>query len=116
MNGFCHIEIPCTDLGKIAKFYENVFGWETTMMPEMDYAVYKTPGGPGGGFSKQAKIAKENGVAVYIEVEDIDSTMKKIEENGGKLIQPKTQISPEYGYFASFSDIEGNAISLWAKK
>nr|MBN2276911.1 VOC family protein [candidate division Zixibacteria bacterium] len=116
MNGFCHIEIPCIDMKKIAEFYEKVFGWEITMMPEMEYALFKTPAGPGGGFSKQAKIAKENGIALYIEVDDIDKVFQKIESYGGKKVQPKTQISPEFGYAATFADIEGNALGLWSKK
>jgi predicted enzyme related to lactoylglutathione lyase len=115
MNGICHVEIPCKDFEKIRKFYGDVFGWETQTMAEMDYAMFKAPEGPGGGFSKQAKIAPEAGVFIYIEVGDMDATLKKIETAGGKMVQPKTQISPDFGYYAVFHDIEGNMIGLWSK-
>jgi len=82
----------------------------------MNYAMFQTPDGPGGGFSKQAKIAGEPGIALYIEVEDIDITFKKVEEAGGKQVHAKTQISPEFGYFGIFADVDGNAIGLWAKQ
>lgn len=36
----------------------------------------------------------------------------KIEASGGKIMVPKTQISPEYGYMAMFVDTEGNRIAL----
>jgi len=42
MNGFCHIEIPCTDFGKIGKFYTDVFGWKVTEAPEM-FSAGKLP-------------------------------------------------------------------------
>ncbi len=114
MNGICHVEIPCTDFEKVKKFYSDVFGWETQIIPEMDYAMFKGKDGPGGGFSKQLKVS-ETGILFYIEVEDIEATLKKIDASGGTTITGKTQISPEIGYFAIFTDSENNIIALWAK-
>ena len=115
MNGICHVEIPCTDFEKVKKFYGDVFGWETQLMPEMDYAMFKAPDGIGGGFSKQLKTS-ETGILFYIEVEDIETTLKKVDGASGKTVTPKTQISPEVGYFAVFTDSENNVIGLWAKE
>lgn len=115
MNGICHVEFPCKDLEKIGKFYAAVFGWEVSAIPEMNYATYKAPDGPGGGFNNQIEITVKPGVLVYIEVEDIEDTLKAVEENGGGKVRPKTQISPEHGYIAIFKDIEGNSVGLWAK-
>jgi len=115
MHGFCHIELPCTDFAKIGKFYTDVFGWNVREIPEMNYAMFQTPDGPDGGFSKQAKIAGEPGIALYIEVEDIDAILKKIEEAGGKAVHPNTAISPDFGFFGIFTDVEGNSIGLWSK-
>jgi predicted enzyme related to lactoylglutathione lyase len=114
MNGICHVEIPGTDFEKMRKFYGDIFGWETQLIPEMDYATFKTPDGIGGGFSKQLKTS-DSGVLFYIEVEDIEATLKNIEGGGGKTVTPKTQISPEIGYFAVFTDIADNIIALWSK-
>ncbi|MGI8952138.1 MAG: hypothetical protein ACR2FN_11200 [Chitinophagaceae bacterium] len=38
--------------------------------------------------------------------------MNKVEEAGGKIIVPKTEISPEYGFMAVIIDTEGNRIAL----
>ncbi|UCD93673.1 MAG: VOC family protein [Candidatus Zixiibacteriota bacterium] len=115
MNGICHFEIPCSDLNKAVKFYGDIFGWKSQMIPEMDYAVFETPAGTGGGFSKDARVSSEAGIMLYIEVEDIPVIMKKIEASGGKQIKEKTQISPEHGYFGLFADSEGNMVGLWSK-
>ncbi len=115
MNSFCHVEIPSKDYDKAGKFYNAVFGWETQLIPEMDYAMYKAPSGISGGFNKHLEINTKAGVLLYIEVEDIGVTLKKIEENGGKTVQGKTEIAPEMGFFALFTDSEGNNLGLWAK-
>jgi predicted enzyme related to lactoylglutathione lyase len=31
---------------------------------------------------------------------------------GGKIVAPKTEISPEHGYMALFIDTEGNRVAL----
>ena len=115
MNGFCHIEIPSKDYEKASKFYKAVFGWETEMIPEMDYAMYKAPSGINGGFNKHLQLNSKAGVLLYIEVENIETTLKKIEENGGKEIQGKTEIAPEMGFTGLFTDSEGNNLGLWSK-
>jgi len=116
MNGICHIEIPCTDIDRAMKFYTDVFGWETRLIPEMNYGVFKAPDGPGGGFSRELKIAAEGGLALYIEVEDINAVFGKVEAAGGKKVMDKAMISPEHGFMGQFSDIEGNLIGLWSQK
>ncbi len=115
MNGFCHVEIPSKDYDKAGKFYNTVFGWETEVIPEMDYAMYKVPSGINGGFNKHLEINARAGVLLYIEVENIEITLKKIEDNCGKTVQGKTEIAPEMGFFALFTDSEGNNLGLWAK-
>ena len=36
----------------------------------------------------------------------------KIAANGGQIIVPKTEMGPEMGFFAIFSDTEGNKLGL----
>jgi predicted enzyme related to lactoylglutathione lyase len=38
--------------------------------------------------------------------------LDKVQAAGGKVIVPKTEISPEYGYMGVFLDTEGNRIGL----
>ena len=43
------------------------------------------------------------------------SVKSGVESAGGKVVMPKTQISPEIGYMAFFIDSEGNKIGLHAQ-
>ncbi len=115
MNGICHVEIPSKDFAMAKKFYGEVFGWECRYIPEMDYMTFKTPDGVGGGFDKDREISLHPGIEIYIEVEDIDATIKKTEAAGGTCVKGKTQISQEMGYYALIVDMEGNQLGLWAK-
>ncbi|TES92819.1 MAG: VOC family protein [Candidatus Cloacimonadota bacterium] len=115
MHGICHIEIPTTDANKSKEFYGRIFGWEFEDGLGGEYVTFKPPEGVGGGFDKERKPCTD-GVAIYIEVEDIESKLTEIEGAGGKKLVPKTKISDEYGYYAMFLDPVGNSVGLWSKK
>jgi uncharacterized protein len=54
-----------------------------------------------------------DGTIVYLELTtDLNDTLIKIEKGGGKVIMPKTLISPAKGYWALFLDTEGNKLAL----
>ena len=114
MHGFGHTEIPTTDMQKSKEFYSKIFGWKMSEdMP--DYVLFKTGDNQGGGFTKETKPSQD-GVVLYIEVEDIQKKLAEIEAAGGKKLKDKTEISPEYGYYALFTDPCGNIMALWSKK
>jgi uncharacterized protein len=46
---------------------------------------------------------------------DLQPTLDKIVQNGGQVLVPKTEISPEMGFFALFTDTEGNKLGLHSK-
>jgi predicted enzyme related to lactoylglutathione lyase len=48
---------------------------------------------------------------IYIMVDDIEVTIKKVTENGGKIIQPVGMDAPEIT--ARFSDPAGNIMGLF---
>jgi len=54
----------------------------------------------------------EGVLAYLIGGNDLQTVLDKIENNNGKIIVPKTQISPELGYFGMFIDTEGNKIAV----
>jgi len=116
MNNICHVEIPSKDFGKAKKFYGELFNWRFTEMPGMDYLLFNPPEGVGGGFSKGMEFVSKPGVLVHIEVADIIATINDAEKIGAKCIKGKTQITPEYGYFAILNDLEGNQIGIWSRK
>jgi predicted enzyme related to lactoylglutathione lyase len=99
---------------KSKDFYSKVFGWKVTEdVP--GYVLFKTGDNQGGGFTKDSKPSQD-GVVLYIEVDDINKKMEEIETAGGKKLKDKTQISPEYGSYALFNDPCGNIMALWSQK
>jgi predicted enzyme related to lactoylglutathione lyase len=59
------------------------------------------------------KPSSTDGPLIYLNGNpDVQNILDKIEVAGGKILVPKTQISPEYGYMAVFVDTEGNRIAL----
>ncbi len=116
MHGFCHFEIPAKDFARARSFYGGIFGWKFEEMQGMDYMLFTPPNGVGGGFSKSAEASVKPGFLPYIEVDDIEATLRKVESSGGRKVMGKTMISPEHGFFALFQDPDNNQIGLWAKK
>ena len=114
---FNHIQFSSTDLAKTKAFFTDIFGWTFQDIPGFEtYAMFQTPNGLGGGVDvgPNAEPPSDQGPILHIEAEDIDATLAKIIENGGRTIVPKTAISDEFGYFALFLDNVGNRLGLWS--
>ena len=123
MDPVIHFEMPAEDTERIQKFYENAFGWQTTPLgPEAgDFVLAftietdeetrmpKKRGAINGGFYK--KTEPDQRTRLTILVEDIQEAMKKVESAGGTLVG-EVQEMPGVGLFASFTDTEGNLLTL----
>lgn len=121
MNKVIHFEIPADDLERAKKFYQEIFGWELTDFPEMDYTIVKTVetdeknmpkevGAINGGMMKRSS-PDENPIIV-IEVPSVDEYLAKIEQKGGKTAMPKEKVG-DMGLYARVTDTEGNVIGIW---
>ncbi|HNH22473.1 MAG TPA: VOC family protein [Ferruginibacter sp.] len=114
-------EIPTTDINRAQKFYEAIFS--ITMVP-MDLPNIKMRMFPlddmmtqvggalvdSGGFHKASAT---EGPLVYLNGNpDVQIILDRVEAAGGKIMLPKTEISPEYGFMAVIYDTEGNRIGL----
>ncbi|MFQ5855738.1 MAG: VOC family protein [Anaerolineae bacterium] len=116
-NPFAHVEIGTRDMAKASGFYKKVFDWkiDATPMGEGEtYDLIDTGTPPGGGIFVPAPEVPV-GVTVYIQVNNIEETLGKIEGAGGKTVMPKQEV-PEEGWFALFSDLDGNVLGLWESK
>ena len=120
-NAISWFEIPTQDIDRAAKFYEAIFN--VSLIPldlqqlKMRMFPIEDPGkGVGGAlcYNKEFyKPSSTDGPLIYLNGNpDVQSILDKIEAAGGKIIVPKTQISPEYGYMAVFIDTEGNRVAL----
>jgi uncharacterized protein len=111
------LEIPASDLGRAKKFYQQVLGHELNEVELFGtkMAFFPTDGGHVSGALVQGNdyTPSDAGVLAYLNGGDnLDQSLSKVEAAGGTVIVPKTQISPEMGYFALFIDSEGNKMAL----
>jgi predicted enzyme related to lactoylglutathione lyase len=115
-NSICHIEIPCEDLNRAKEFYGDVFNW--TFEDSTDtYSSFSTGNGVGGGLEVRGeKIPIGRGITIYIEVDDIPRYLEKIREYKCSVVQEKTKISEEFGFYGLFADTEGNILGLWSRE
>jgi len=110
-------EIPATDFNRAVSFYKAILGVEIqeTEMFGTKMGFFPTDGKNVSGAIVQGADYKPStdGVLAYLNGgKDLQTVLGKIENNNGKIIVPKTQLSPEMGYFGMFIDTEGNKIAV----
>lgn len=114
-------EIPTTDLARAQKFYETafdveLFAMDSPMMKMRMFPILDMTTGVGGALVNSGGFhqpSAEKGPLIYLNANpDVQIVLDRIEAAGGKILVPKTEISPEYGFMAVFIDTEGNRIGL----
>ena len=75
--------------------------------------IYRTTGGVSGTWVVNRPPSREPGILTYIMVDDIDATVAKLVAAGGRLVTPKTKISPAGDCFGTFLDPAGNLLGLY---
>jgi len=107
-----HVEIPSANVEAAGKFYQELFGWKLSPMPEMNYTMWEDGSGSGGGFPQVSEENPAGQVLVYIDSEDIEADLKKVVQLGGKVIHSKVEI-PQMGWYGVFQDPTGNVLALY---
>jgi len=109
-----HFEINADDIQRAKEFYEKIFNWKIERWEgPLEYwnisAGEEDEEGINGGLQKREN--KDDGIFNYVGVESVEKTLKKIKENGGEILKPKSPI-PSVGYYAVFKDTEGNQLGI----
>jgi uncharacterized protein len=115
------IEIPVSDFSRAVKFYQTILN---ASIEEVDMGGTTMGVFPSDGETVNVVLVKGDdykpsaeGAVVYLHAgDDLQPTLTSIEKSGGRIIVPKTQISPEMGFFAIFIDSEGNKLGLHSSK
>lgn len=121
MHRISWFEIATSDIDRAQKFYESIFqiqlidmdnpGLKMRMFPVDD--MMNDISGALVYHSEFYQPSADAGCMIYLNGNpDLQNVLDRIESSGGKIIVPKTQISPEHGYMAVFHDTEGNRIAL----
>jgi len=115
------VEIPVKDFSKAVKFYQTILG---VTIEEMEMDGNQMGILPNEEGTLNVVLVKGNdykpssdGAVLYLNAgENLQPMLDKVEKNGGQVILPKTEISPEMGFFALFIDTEGNKLGLHSIK
>lgn len=108
-----HFDITGKDPKSLVPFYTDIFGWKFEKWDgPMEYWMIttgpdSTPGINGGLGKRQ----KDSNTVNTLGVKDVDAVLKQIKGKGGKVESEKAAI-PGIGWFAQFSDPEGNVFGL----
>jgi predicted enzyme related to lactoylglutathione lyase len=113
-------EIPSADLDRATKFYETLFDVKLTVMDTANLKMRTFPVTDMMNHISGAVVQSDfhkpsgtDGVLIYLNGNpDVQHILDRVEAAGGKIMVPKTEISPEYGYMAVMIDTEGNRIGL----
>ncbi len=110
-HSIIHVEIPATNRESSVKFYRDVFGWDSSDMPNIPYPMF-TAGDVTGGLPDVNAMYKPGDVTIHVDTEDIEADLKNIEAAGGKSTTGVIDLGPG-GKVAFFTDPTGNRLALF---
>jgi predicted enzyme related to lactoylglutathione lyase len=110
-NGVMHFEVLGRDPGALREFYARAFGWRvgddlggyTMAFPDAGTGIN---GGIGAAPGDSAGHA-----IFYVEVDDVQGALERIERLGGRTLLPPQHV-PDGPTFALFADPEGHVLGL----
>ncbi len=117
-------EIPVINMERAIRFYETVFEYKLSRNQvgslDMGWFPWVDKGmGSGGSLICQPEnfTPSDQGVVVYLTAfsGDLEIELGRVGSAGGKVLMPKTLISPEHGYMGLMLDTEGNRIALHSR-
>lgn len=124
MDPVVHFEMPFEDQKRLSAFYKSAFGWKMQGTGEEmgNYVLAsttevgpqgrpKTAGAINGGFFPKKPDWPAQYPSVVIGVGDIKKAMQKIAKAGGTVLGDPMDI-PGIGQYVSFTDTEGNRVSI----
>jgi len=122
-NPISWVEIPVSDMARAIEFYNSVFSWTLASQMEGTVEIAKFPYdatffGTSGALAYEAGTftpSSTRGALISFTCTDCGITSEKAEKAGGRIIQPKTPISPldpSLGFKAIICDSEGNRVAF----
>ncbi|MGI8404166.1 MAG: VOC family protein [Thermomicrobiales bacterium] len=107
----CYIEIPATDIGRSAAFYERAFEWKLRTHDDGATAFDDTTGQVSGMWVLNRPPASEPGFVISIMVADAKASVDAIIAAGGEIVRPIDPATQEVT--AWFRDPAGNVMGIY---
>ena len=112
-----HVEVRGLDAEHLRAFYEEIFGWQRDDdLSIADYSVSAVGTGALTAATGPVPDWSTRSCTFYMQVDDIDETLRRIEAAGGRAVMPRT-VGPTFGAthiltFTKFVDPAGNVVGL----
>ncbi len=117
-NQIVHIEVGVTDLLNAKKFYKKSFPhWKIEKQDDIPdyYSCEIDNDNLSMGIRLVDSIEGKGSILFYVNVDDINESIQRITQVGGKVIMEKTYLGEKYGYISRLEDPFGNIIGVWSK-
>jgi len=108
----CYLEIPANRAEDSARFYSDIFGWKVRERGDGNLA-FDDPSGVSGTWVRESDRTPDERTRNYIMVDSIATSLDQVEQAGGKIVTPRTEIGQNMGAFAAFLDPVGNEFGLY---
>jgi uncharacterized protein len=107
MSTIAWFEVPAGETGRAKQFYGQLFDWQ--FQPFEEGGDYHVSLDAGGAISP----ADEQGILVYFASDEIDASVARVRELGGKA--GDAQEIPGVGRYSHCTDTEGNPFGLYQR-
>jgi uncharacterized protein len=104
-----HVEVVGKDGPALQRFYSQAFGWDLDTNNPGGYGLLRQ-----GEMTAGIGPTQDGGsghVTFYVHADDPAGTLRRVEELGGRVIMPLTEVAPETT-IALFADPEGHVVGL----
>jgi hypothetical protein len=106
-----HTEIRSTDPDATRRFFADLFGWKVASEGTYPGYTFIDTGVEGGPYvAIGPRQAESDEVLFFVGVEDVDATLNKAEQLGGKIIQPAQHVPGTS--FGVFEDAQGHRVGV----
>jgi len=118
ISSFVWYELMSTDVAAAKSFYGNLVGWnaQDVPMPGMTYTLLRVGDRQVGGMMTMPPQLCDAGMkpswTAHIGVQDVDAAAAKLQQLGGKIHRPPTDIA-DVGRFAAVADRQGARFCLF---
>lgn len=97
-------ELAVGDLDVAQKFYAAVFGFTFTAYGEGYLAVLSADGVMVGGIYAGEGEPAGRAARIYFETDDLEGTLQTVRAAGGTVVQARTEVGGDMGWYATIAD------------
>jgi predicted enzyme related to lactoylglutathione lyase len=105
-----HVEVTGKNGPALQSFYSDIFGWKLDTNNPGGYGMLRQEDGFTGGIGG-TQDGSAGMVTFYVHSEDPAGILRRVEELGGRVIMPLTEVAKDTT-IALFADPEGHVVGI----